>query len=189
MDASSQKTQSPAIAQGVSCACQPSEDEMLRGLDVVMDGFAQTDGALIPILQAAQSLFGYLPKSVLKHISLRLKIPYSEVTGVVTFYSFFSTIPRGKHVIRVCLGTACYVRGGGQVLEALKKRLAINVGETTDDRMFTLEVARCFGACGLAPTMAVDDVVFKRVRPGKVAEIVDGFYSKGENVKEGARHA
>jgi NADH:ubiquinone oxidoreductase subunit E len=98
-------------------------------------------------------------------------------------------VPRGKHVVRVCLGTACYVRGGGQVLDALRKRLAINVSQTTDDRMFTLEVARCFGACGLAPTMSVDDVVFKRVRPGKVAEIIDGFYSKGENVKEGARHA
>ena len=119
---------------------------MLRSLDVVIDGFAKTEGALIPILQTAQNLFGYLPKSVLKHISLQLKIPYSEVTGVVTFYSFFSTVPRGKHVVRVCLGTACYVRGGGQVLDALRKRLAINVNQTTDDRMFTLEVARCFGA-------------------------------------------
>ena len=189
MDASSQKTKSLGAAQGTCCSCQPSEEEMLRSLDVVIDGFAKTEGALIPILQTAQNLFGYLPKSVLKHISLRLKIPYSEVTGVVTFYSFFSTVPRGKHVVRVCLGTACYVRGGGQVLDALRKRLAINVNQTTDDRMFTLEVARCFGACGLAPTMSIDDVVFKRVRPGKIAEIIDGFYSKGENVKEGVRHA
>ena len=114
MDASSQKTKSLGAAQGTCCSCQPSEEEMLRSLDVVIDGFAKTEGALIPILQTAQNLFGYLPKSVLKHISLQLKIPYSEVTGVVTFYSFFSTVPRGKHVVRVCLGTACYVRGVGR---------------------------------------------------------------------------
>ena len=189
MDVSSQKAQDPAVASGTACACQPTEEEMLRSLDAVIDGFEKTDGALIPILQTAQNIFSYLPKNVLKHISLRLKIPYSEVSGVVSFYSFFSTVPRGKHVVRVCLGTACYVRGGAQVLEALRKRLAINVSQTTEDRMFTLEVARCFGACGLAPTMSIDDVVFKRVRPGKIAEIIDGFYSKGENVKEGVRHA
>ena len=184
-----EKDTKAAASQGTSCGCQPTEEELLRSLDAVIDGFAETEGALIPILQTAQNLFGYLPVNVLKHISLRLKLPYSEVTGVVTFYSFFSTVPRGKHVVRVCLGTACYVRGGQDVLEAFKKNLKINVGETTPDRMFSLEVGRCFGACGLAPTMAIDDVVFKRVRPSKVAEIIDGFYSKGENVKERVHHA
>lgn len=166
------------------CGCQVSEEEMLRSLDAVIDGFAKTDGALIPILQTAQNLFGYLPQNVLKHISLRLNIPYSEVTGVVTFYSFFSTVPRGKHVIRVCLGTACYVRGGKEVLEAFKKNLKINVGETTPDRLFSLEVGRCFGACGLAPVAMIDEDVHQRVKPAKVREIISQYQHEGEDVKE-----
>ncbi len=184
MDISAQKTQDLIAPQGAPCACQPTEEEMLRSLDVVIDGFTKTDGALIPILQTAQNLFGYLPKSVLKHISLRLKIPYSEVTGVVTFYSFFSTVPRGKHVVRVCLGTACYVRGGKDVLEAFKKNLKINVGETTPDRMFSLEVGRCFGACGLAPVAMIDDDVHQRVKSAKIRDIISQYQHEGEDVKE-----
>ena len=166
------------------CSCQPTDEEMLRSLDAVIDGFANTDGALIPILQTAQNLFGYLPSCVLKHISLRLKIPYSEVTGVVSFYSFFSTVPRGKHVVRVCLGTACYVRGGKEVLEAFKKNLKINVGETTPDRMFSLEVGRCFGACGLAPVAMIDDDVHQRVKSARIREIISQYQHEGEDVKE-----
>ena len=184
MNTPTQKIQNPENAQGASCSCQPSEEEMLRSLDVVIDGFAKTDGALIPILQTAQNLFGYLPTSVLKHISLRLKIPYSEVTGVVTFYSFFSTVPRGKHVVRVCLGTACYVRGGKEVLEAFKKNLKINVGETTPDRMFSLEVGRCFGACGLAPVAMINDDVHQRVKAAKIRDIISPYQHEGEDVKE-----
>lgn len=166
------------------CGCQANEEEMLRSLDTVIDGFIDTDGALIPILQTAQNLFGYLPGKVLKHISLRLKIPYSEVTGVVSFYSFFSTVPRGKHVVRVCLGTACYVRGGKEVLEAFKKNLKINVGETTPDRMFSLEVGRCFGACGLAPVAMIDDDVHQRVKSAKIRDIISQYQHEGEDVKE-----
>lgn len=166
------------------CACQPTEEEMLRSLDAVIDGFSRTEGSLIPILQTAQNLFGYLPTNVLKHISLRLKVPYSEVTGVVSFYSFFSTVPRGKHVIRVCLGTACYVRGGKEVLEAFKKNLKINVGETTPDRMFSLEVGRCFGACGLAPVAMVNDDVHQRVKSAKIRDLISQYQHEGEDVKE-----
>jgi len=184
MDTPAQKTQASAAAQGTACACQPTDEEMLRSLDVVIDGFLKTDGALIPILQTAQNLFGYLPKTVLKHISARLKIPYSEVTGVVTFYSFFSTVPRGKHVVRVCLGTACYVRGGKEVLEAFKKNLKINVGETTPDRMFSLEVGRCFGACGLAPVAMINDDVHQRVKSAKIRDIISQYQHEGEDVKE-----
>lgn len=183
MDASAKKTQSTEVAQGTPCACEPTE-EMIRSLDLVIDGFAKTDGALIPILQTAQNLFGYLPKTVLKHISRRLSIPYSEVSGVVTFYSFFSTVPRGKHVVRVCLGTACYVRGGKEVLEAFKKNLKINVGETTPDRMFSLEVGRCFGACGLAPVAMIDDDVHQRVKAAKIRDIISQYQHEGEDVKE-----
>jgi NADH:ubiquinone oxidoreductase subunit E len=164
------------------CGCtevEPSEDELHQQLDEFLADYKDVPGGLIPVLQIAQSLFGYLPESVLKKISIMMNKPYSEVAGVVSFYSFFSTVPRGKHLVRVCLGTACYVRGGKQVLDALKNKLGIDVGETTADRQFSLEVARCFGACGLAPTMSIDDEVYKRVRPIKVSEIIDA-YDKGD---------
>jgi len=177
------KTQDPKNPSK-NCGCQATEEDMIRSLDAVIDGFAKTDGALIPILQTAQNLLGYLPASVLKHISVRLKLPYSEVTGVVSFYSFFSTVPRGKHVIRVCLGTACYVRGGKEVLEAFKKNLKINVGETTADRMFSLEVGRCFGACGLAPVAMVNDDVHQRVKSAKIRDLISQYQHEGEDVKE-----
>jgi NADH:ubiquinone oxidoreductase subunit E len=133
------------------------------------------EGALIPLLQHAQNLFGYLPGPVLKKISLELNKPYSEVAGVVGFYSFFSIVPRGRHVIRVCLGTACYVRGGKKILDSLRKVLKIDVGQTTPDRRFSLEVARCFGACGLAPAIMVDDTVHQRVKAARIQEILDEY--------------
>jgi NADH:ubiquinone oxidoreductase subunit E len=167
-----------------SAPCQPTDEELLRSLDVVIDGFANTEGALIPVLQSAQNLFGYLPEKVLKHISARLKIPYSEVAGVVTFYSFFSTKPRGQNLIRVCLGTACYVRGGKEVLEAIKKHLKINVGDTTEDRLFSLEIGRCFGACGLAPAVMINDEVHQRVKAARIRDLLSQFHPTGEDVKE-----
>ena len=168
------------------CECgQPlDEAELLKRLDGVIEEYRDKPGALIPVLQIAQSLFGFLPETVLKRISRGLDKPYSEVAGVVGFYSFFSTVERGKHVIRVCLGTACYVRGGKQVLDAIKSKLGIDVGQTTEDRLFTLEVARCFGACGLAPTMAIDDEVFKRVRPARVGEILETYRHNATVTKE-----
>jgi NADH-quinone oxidoreductase subunit E len=99
------------------------------------------------------------------------------VAGVVTFYSYFSTVPRGKNIVRVCLGTACYVRGGKEVLEAFRKQLDIEVGGTTEDRMFSLEVGRCFGACGLAPVVLVNDDVHQRVKPSKIKELLAPYYT------------
>jgi NADH:ubiquinone oxidoreductase subunit E len=162
------------------CTCSSSDNDAqrYRHLADILKEYRDKPGALIPVLQMAQGLFGYLPETVLKKISLGLDKPFSEVAGVVSFYSFFSTNPRGEHLIRVCLGTACYVRGGKQVLDAIKKKLGIEVGETTSDNKFSLEVARCFGACGLAPTMSIDDEVFKRVRPIKINEIIDKYYRK-----------
>ncbi len=122
------------------CAEEPTEEELLARLDAVIADYRGKPGALIPVLQIAQGIFGYLPEVALKHIAIELRKPYSEVAGVVGFYSFFTTVPRGKHLIRVCLGTACYVRGGVAVLDALKKELGIDVGGTTDDRLFSLEV-------------------------------------------------
>jgi NADH:ubiquinone oxidoreductase subunit E len=151
------------------------EDGLLTSLDRYIDEHIDMDGNLIPVLQYAQQVFGYLPKPVLKHISVRLGISYSEVAGVVTFYSFFSTVPRGDHVVRVCLGTACYVRGGKEVLAAFQHELGIDVGETTEDRVFSLEVGRCFGACGLAPVVMIDDEVHQRVKPSKVRELLNSY--------------
>ena len=159
---------------------EASEEELLARLDEIIGRYQDTPGGLIPVLQLAQGIFGYLPEVALKRIALRLEKSYSEVAGVVSFYSFFSTVPRGKHVIRVCLGTACYVRGGLQVLEAFKEKLGIDVGETTEDRMFSLEVARCFGACGLAPAVSIDDEVHRRVRAARVGQLLAPYYEREE---------
>ena len=173
-----------------SCACVEEVDELelLARLDEVLLDYRDKPGALIPMLQIAQGIFGYLPESALKRIGLGLDKSYSEVAGVVGFYSFFSTVPRGKHVVRVCLGTACYVRGGKRVLDAFKHKLGIDVGETTPDSMFSLEVARCFGACGLAPTVSIDGEVYKRVLPMRLGDIIARYYQE-ESVTKGESDA
>ena len=171
------------MSEGKACCATAEgvcEDELLARLDEVIMEYRDKPGALIPVLQMAQAIFGYLPEFALKRISKGLDKPYSEVAGVVGFYSFFSTTPRGKHMIRVCLGTACYVRGGKQVLEALRQKLGIDVGGTTEDRMFSLDVARCFGACGLAPAIMVDGDVHQRVKPARIQAILDQYLEAGE---------
>jgi NADH:ubiquinone oxidoreductase subunit E len=165
-------------AEGGGCctACQEAtEEDLLAQLDDVLKEYQSVPGALIPVLQIAQAIFGYLPETALKKISLALNKPYSEVAGVVGFYSFFTTVPRGKHLVRVCLGTACYVRGGKQVLAELKDLLRIEVGETTSDRLFSLDVGRCFGACGLAPVIMIDDDVHQRVKPSRLEKILEQY--------------
>jgi NADH:ubiquinone oxidoreductase subunit E len=163
------------VSECKHCACsnkEVPESELFAHLNETLEEYRGKPGNLIPILQIAQGLFGYLPEKVLKHISKELDKPYSEVAGVVGFYSFFSTHPRGKYLIRVCLGTACYVRGGKEILDSLKKALKIDVGETTEDKLFSLEVGRCFGACGLAPVILVNDEVHQRVKPSKISEMI-----------------
>ncbi len=155
-----------------------SEEELLARLDEQLEGYKGIPGGLIPALHITQGMFGYLPRVALRHISEALDLPMSEVYGVVSFYHFFTTQPRGRHTIRVCLGTACYVRGGKRVLEAMKKKLGIEVGETTPDGEFTLEVARCFGACGLAPAVMIDDDVYRRVKPAKVGALLGQHVEK-----------
>ncbi len=149
-----------------------SDDTLFPVLDTIIESYRHTKGALIPVLQSLQNLLGYLPQNALQYISRELNIPYSEVAGVVTFYSFFSTVPRGKYLVRVCLGTACYVRGGSEVLSSFMKELGIRVGETTEDRLFSLEIGRCFGACGLAPVVMVNDTVHQRVKPSKIRDLL-----------------
>jgi NADH:ubiquinone oxidoreductase subunit E len=163
-------------------ACQEAtEEERLQQLDDVLEQYADVPGALIPVLQIAQAIFGYLPDAALRRISTAVGKSYTEVAGVVGFYSFFTTVPRGRHIIRVCLGTACYVRGGKEVLSALRRQLRVEVGETTPDRDFSLDVGRCFGACGLAPVIMVDEDVHERVRPGQLPGILDQYRSSSQS--------
>ncbi len=153
----------------------PDEAQLMGQLNDLLPEYVDKPGGLIPALQVCQRLFGYLPKAALERISEAFGKPYSEVAGVVSFYSFFSTVPRGRHLVRVCLGTACYVRGGKEVLQALKKELGLEVGETTEDRQFSLDVGRCFGACGLAPVIMIDDDVHQRVKSAKVGALLAGY--------------
>ena len=170
-----------ASAAPCDCACcrEPSETELYARLEEVIGEYRDKPGGLIPALQTAQSVFGYLPEPVIRKIAAGFSKTVSEVTGVVTFYSFFTLHPRGKYLVRVCLGTACYVRGGKEVLDAFKKRLKIDVGETTPDRQFSLEVGRCFGACGMAPVVMVNDTVHQRVKPARVGELVNQIMAGG----------
>lgn len=165
------------------CTHHITIEEAIERVDAVIDGARDRRGILIPTLQTAQTLLGYLPEEVLRHVSRRLGIPFSEVAGVVSFYSFFSTVPRGEHLVRVCLGTACYVRGGKEVLDAFRDALGVDVGETTEDRRFSLEIGRCFGACGLAPVVMIDEEVHQRVRPTKVRELLAQYRVSMEAVE------
>lgn len=166
------------------CQEEPTEAELYSQLDDILIEYEEKPGALIPVLQIAQRLFGYLPEEAIKKISLALHKPYSEVTGVLSFYSFFSTQPRGKFLVRVCLGTACYVRGGKEVLNSLKKELSIDVGMTTSDKLFSIDVGRCFGACGLAPVIMVNDDVHQRVKPEKISELLSEYRLKNQPVEK-----
>lgn len=161
------------------CSCssgeQANETDLLARLDEVIAEYRHLPGGLIPVLQIAQGIFGYLPEPALKHICSGLSKSYSEVAGVVGFYSFFSTTPRGRHTIRVCLGTACYVRGGKRVLESFKHALGVDVGQTTPNRQFSLEVARCIGACGIAPACLVDNTVHQSIKPINIPAILQKY--------------
>jgi len=140
-----------------------------------IDLYKGKEGSLIQVLHVAQEVYGYLPLELQEFIAEKMNIPLSEVSGVVSFYSFFSTEPKGKHTIRVCLGTACYVRGGKRVLEHLQQKLGVNLGQTTSDGRFTLEVARCIGACGLAPAMMIDEKVYKQVNVNKLDKVLAAY--------------
>lgn len=156
-----------------TCQCSDETEAQKREHIVqIVDDFKGQDGSLIQILHLVQAYYGYLPLDIQQLIAERLDLPLSEVYGVTSFYSLFTTQPRGDYTIRVCLGTACYVRGGGEILKRLNQILGVNVGETTKDRKFTLEVMRCIGACGLAPAITINDEVMKHVSPDKVNRIL-----------------
>lgn len=132
-------------------------------------------GAAMPVLQEAQNIFGYVPMDVQKIIAEGLGVTLSEVYGVSTFYSQFSLEPKGKYVIGVCLGTACYVKGSQKVMDKLQDMLKVEVGHTTPDGLFTLNATRCLGACGLAPVMMINDEVYGRLTPDEVPAILDKY--------------
>ncbi|GHU55691.1 NADH dehydrogenase [Clostridia bacterium] len=141
-----------------------------------LDGFIDTldslEGKLIVVLHKAQNIVGWLPTEVQNHIAHRLRVPASKVYGVVTFYSFFNTKPKGKNKISVCLGTACFVRGSGDIADEFSKRLGIGVGETSEDKLYSLDSIRCVGACGLAPVVTVNGKVYGRVTVKDVDNIL-----------------
>ena len=137
-------------------------------------------GGLMPVLQGAQEIYGYLPIEVQQIIADGLNISLSEVYGVATFYSQFSLTPKGKNRISVCLGTACYVKGADKVLEAVENKLGIKSGECTEDGLFSLDSTRCVGACGLAPVMLVNDEVYGKMTPEQVDKIIDKYAKAGD---------
>jgi len=151
------------------------EERIYAQIANAIDLYNGKPGSLIQVLHLAQELNGCLPIEVQRFIAQKIGIPFSEVSGVVSFYSFFSTEPRGEHTIRVCLGTACYVRGGKRVIERLQQKLGVDIGRTTGDGRFTLEVARCIGSCGLAPAMMIDGKVYKQVNVNKLDSILSSY--------------
>jgi len=144
-------------------------------IDQVIARYKGRHGALIPVLKEAQDICGYLPEKVQHRIADGLHLSSSQVFGVVSFYAFFTAVPRGKHIIRVCMGTACYVKGSKQILENLQRELNVEVGGITRDRRFSLEAVRCLGACGLAPVIVVGHDTHGMVKPAKAAEILSAY--------------
>ena len=148
-----------------------TKEQEAQLMQVIADHKEQP-GALMPVLQQAQEIYGYLPLEVQEMISLGLDIPLEEVYGVVTFYSQFSLYPKGQYKISVCLGTACYVKGSGDIYDKLSRSLGIKGGECTPDGKFSLEACRCIGACGLAPVMTINDDVYGRLSVDEIEGIL-----------------
>ena len=149
--------------------------EVMAQVDAIIEEHKEKPGALIPVLEECQGVVGYLPVELREYISRGLNVSASSVYGVVTFYSFFSMVPKGKHTIKVCMGTACYVKGIGEVLNRLQGAFKLEVGKISEDRRFSLEVVRCLGACGLAPVMVVDTDTHGGITPDRVVDVVNRY--------------
>lgn len=147
----------------------------LHELDRIINNFKDMPGNLIPVLHAVQSKIGYLPIDAQNYIARTLKVPLSKVYGVVTFYSLFSTEPKGKHTIGICLGTACYVKGAEKIVDKIKEELNIKIGETTKDKKFTMTITRCLGTCSMAPVIMIDDKIYGNVTTNMVPEILNSY--------------
>lgn len=149
--------------------------EVQQKVDQIIEGYDSDRSMLIPILQDIQQEYQYLPKEALLQVRDRLKVPLPRIYAVATFYKAFSLRPRGKHVVQVCLGTACHVRGASRILEEIERRLNVSSGETTEDFNFTLETVNCLGACALGPLMVVDGRYFGKMIPARVEEILEEY--------------
>jgi len=156
------------------CQCEGLDEKMNRVRETIEKN-KNVKGGLIQALHGVQHVYGYLPEKVLHEISDIMEIPMAEIYGVASFYHFFSLEPKGEHIIRVCLGTACYVKGSQSILNRLAQELNVEVGKTTADGKFTLEATRCLGACGLAPVMTIDEKVYGRVTLDDVRRILDEY--------------
>jgi NADH:ubiquinone oxidoreductase subunit E len=150
-------------------------EEKYKELDNYIGELGQMEGALISILHRAQHIFGYLPKEVQLHIARKIGLPAAKVNGVVTFYSYFSETPKGEHIINVCLGTACFVRGADKILNEIEDILKIKAGETSADGKFSIDALRCIGACGLAPVIIVDGKVYGRLKVEDIPGILKQY--------------
>ena len=151
------------------------KEQGFRELEEFIDKLETKEGALIAVLHKAQNIFGYLPKEVQEFIAEHLDESLAHIYGVVSFYSYFTMVPKGEHPISVCMGTACYVRGADKVLEEFQNRLKIKSGETTLDGKFSIDALRCVGACGIAPVVLVGEKVYKKVEPKDVAKIISEY--------------
>lgn len=149
-----------------------NNSEKFTELEVFISNLQDRNGALIEVLHKAQNIFGYLPGDVMKFVAEKLEVPVSKVFGVVTFYSYFSTEPKGKYVINVCMGTACFVRGSGDVLAEFENKIGIKTGQTSKDGKYTIGSLRCVGACGLAPVVTINDKVYGHVKKDMVENIL-----------------
>jgi NADH:ubiquinone oxidoreductase subunit E len=149
-----------------------SKQKEFAELKEFIDSVKNSQGILMQTLQKAQDIFGYLPLEVQQFISDETNIPLADIYGVVTFYTQFTVEEKGKHKVGVCLGTACYVKGSQDVMDKLAEELNVKVGQTTEDKLFTLEATRCLGCCGLAPVMTVDDDVYGNIEPKRVPEVI-----------------
>lgn len=152
--------------------CSLSDNPKIIELDDFITEIDAKESDLILVLHRAQNLFGYLPEQIVNHISERINVPKSKIFGVLSFYSYFTTTPRGKNVINVCMGTACFVRGAEPILRELETQLRLKTGETSIDGLFTLDSLRCVGACGLAPVVMVNDKVYGRVTAKDINKII-----------------
>ncbi|MCK8823696.1 NADH-quinone oxidoreductase subunit NuoE [Fuchsiella alkaliacetigena] len=159
----------------MNCTCEENREKYFAPLKEILKQYEGTQKDLIPVLQNSQEEYGYLPAEVLAEIAAGLNLPFSRVYGVVTFYSQFHLEPRGENIIRICMGTACHVRGGTKILEKFKKELDIEANETTEDLKFTMESVACIGACGLAPVIMVNDNTHGRLVPDDVPEIITQY--------------
>ncbi|MBU1262428.1 NAD(P)H-dependent oxidoreductase subunit E [bacterium] len=161
------------------CKCHQQDIEIppesWAKVDEIVARYKAKPGSLIPVLEQVQEVVGFLPARVQHHIAERLDISPSMVYGVVTFYSFFTMVPRGKHLIRVCLGTACYVKRSDEILDKLKRELKVGSDGMTEDKVYSLESVRCLGACGLAPVVVVGTDTYGAVDPVKVMKIVENY--------------